>query len=228
MNKLKKIFKDDPLDFLFILISGVFPFFLFSNKLLGIFPAAMSLLLGFFFLFKERTIYMQKEKELASFLFFSSFIRQINNQHGLKESYDDSCRYLIGYQNIVPYEEIKEQGSLPFSLDKYSSYFDLIIKEDKNNEAHILNYHYLIKETEENINKKEIFINNAKKQKSNNEVLILLIYIFLVVLTNCFSGFQASLSNNFYIVIGSLVYSFAFPLTQLISFLSIKGENGNA
>jgi hypothetical protein len=224
MSEFRSFIREEYLSLLVMVLFSSLSFLLFLVPIWGIFSFVLSITLSTFFLFQYHKEKNKRQKELSCLCFFSSFIHQISNQKGSKESYDNSCKYLLGYQEVIPYETLLENPSCPYSLHGFSSGFVYCLTKDKENEAHLLNYHFLMKKADAAIETDDSFLKGNQKELIITQSSFL---FFMIIVAFCFAYFpniRQFLNTYYYLIAQCLTIGLVFPTLYMAFWLSLRGR----
>lgn len=208
MKKLIPLIKENKIDVTFITISSILIFISFSNFksdsivdiIIPLFLCLISISFSIFFLSKNNEVKINLSKQKSAYSFFYCFINEIEKSTPIKSAYDTSSRYLISYQDIVPYDEL-DSNSL--NIYKYQNYFSLILEKNKNNEAYLLNYRKLSTEIDITISKIETF---EKSFLTKKRIIMSLFLVSIILLKTLIVILTENLTSSFsyYLTIFSL------------------------
>ena len=212
-------------DILALLSSSLLSFMLLRN----IYFALATLLLSSFIviplLLSSNKIKYALQCKLASYTFFSSFLKNISCSENVKRSYENAAKYLSGYTSIVPYEDLQDT-SLP--LYRYQNVFQFILEKARNNEALLLFYLPMIDEIKTMTSKLEKDLYQLEKKK-NETIIFLLVLELLFALVLFFLPLDGNIFTTFYFLVPACVLlSLPLSITHLIYHYQLKGENDHA
>lgn len=214
MKNLIPIIKENKTDVFCVFIANILIFISFTSfnfetilpTLISILLFFTSMILSLFFLTKKEENKKILSKIKSAYSFFYYFVNEIGKNTPIKSAYDSSSRYLISYQEVVPYDEIDADS---LNIYKYKNHFSLIIEKNKSNEAYLLNYRKLSLDIDNSL---QIIEENEKKNSTKRKILIsifLLSIILIKTITLIYKeNLESSISNY---LISFLLYSF-FPL----------------
>jgi hypothetical protein len=223
MKEAKVLFRKYLAPFCALLILSVFLFLLYPDVLFGLLSAVLSLSLGLLFFcqgFREKE---KREKEISSLSFFSSFLSGLSKNRGSKTAYENASRYLVGYEEVIPFEEAMALSAAPYSLGDFGEFFLYAARMEAKNQIHLPNYSYLIQQSEKAIQSEKKQVEEGMRRLIASLLILLFAFFALLVLLAFFPKVKASLSNWTYGILSLCSLSFLVPLSFFLFRLDMKG-----
>lgn len=148
--KFRETIKGESSLLILIFLSSITPFFAFEKKIIS-FILFLTLNIGGFILLSKKHIMIENIKNKNAFLYFiHSLFTFVQFGQPLSYAYDKSTIYLIGYQNIIAYEDWLSNNN-SYQSNKYDSFLARIKENEVNSFIHIENYMPLLKNIENEI-----------------------------------------------------------------------------
>lgn len=219
MNKIISTIKNNKIEILILLTILFETFVLYGNILLFLICSLFSLSLSLFFLYKKDILVKTMKNKLSSYHFFYVLLKNSYDSVPLKSAYSNAAKYLISYQEIIPFEELSAEHNL--KLYEFQKYFDFLLKEDQKNELTLKNPSFLLSEVEKRISSIE---ENEKEIKFQfKKTIILLFFILLIlVLFSCFSKMKEIYSLPMYIIPTCLIFPSLYPSILFFEMIQYK------
>lgn len=206
------------------LILAVFLPFLLMNVLAVAFLGVFSILgVSFLFFYLRYKETIQRNKEQSALCFFASLLESIEKGYGFQQSYEGATKYLIGYHDVPPFDELMESGTMNLDLGKYQRFLGYLIEAEKNNEVHLKNYTDLIKETEEDISLISSKMNKISSYHVNTLISLVSTFSIIGVLMNLFPTIFESIVTPTFCLIECLCLASLFLFLGLSNLMKLKG-----
>ena len=217
-----KIIKANPKEMIYLLCLYFEIYFLCPNLILYVLCIIVSTILSFLFLSKTNIEVTEISKRNSAYHFIYSLSKSMYENINFKQAYEISCRYLISYQDTIPFEEILEDKNL--NLYEFQSYFDLLVSKEKENQSNLLNTFPLMEESSLIINKIE---EKEKKIKHNSliSMAITISMLFLLILSFQFVLDKSFLSKFPYSLIFAFLSTILSPCLFICQYLQYRKYN---
>lgn len=183
-------------------------FILYGNILLFLVFSLLSMILCFLILKRTENSKKEFKSRKSAYHFFYSFLKEMREEKPIKTCYASSSKYLISYQEIIPFEEMTTDHCI--NLYSFQPFFSLILLKDKQNEAFLLNPTYLLESVEEKISAMEKG-ETKLKTRFQYSVLILFVSLLFLVILSCFIKTSELFTNLSYIIPTCLFLPLTFP-----------------
>lgn len=215
-----ELLKKHKLDIIFFITFCIIEVFIVNNVTLLIIAIVIQTILLFVIL----NSIDKKDNDLkciiSSYSFLLSYIQNVEDNKGSKASYDIASRYLIGYQQVNPYEEIDENNNL--KLYKFQKYFNFIISSDKKNEVHLLSYRQLIENIESELNFDDKYNKKISQITLISKLIILILELLLLVIKLYFKSEVNEINTS--ILLSYISLFITIPLFYLAVLFVYKGR----
>ena len=195
-------------------------FILFGNLLSGVVGTLIALLLSLVMLVKKEEVIKKLKDKQASYSFFLCFIKGIEDNVGVKASYESASRYLVSHQEIIPYEELDSNHNL--LLYDFQKYFNFILLKDQNNEAQILFYRPLMEEVKLKLHLLEEDIAKIKKRYLYLMLFLLALLLLLVTFTSM-QNIKEVFTSSIYFMASAFLLSLLAPCYFFMEYQSYRG-----
>lgn len=158
---------------------------------------------------------------LAQYSFLSCFLTSINEGFPLQGSYEQACRFLVGYQDVPSYDEMKEAPER-LSLPSYDEYVIYAFEKDKENEVHLHDFKVIIKEVDEKIAKLESDLKKNEKEDKTNAASLLLLMLALSVFFFLYPQMKVMSDTIYFRTFGLLSLALLYPGYSLLLSHNLK------
>ncbi len=180
------------------------------NRVMGVIALILSPILTFGLFTRYEKAEAIRRSRISSFSFFSSFLSSLLLEFPAEKAYEKANQYLVGYQELVPYEEIKENPER-LNLYEFQDYFRKVITMEASDEVHLGDYLPLSESLEEKI-RKEVSVTEENESALRKALAFLMVFFFLVLgLTIGNSSISELLKSNAYSIYSGLVLPLCYP-----------------
>ncbi len=222
MDKLKNTFKDRYREIICICLSCISYYFLLTSVAFAVIATLITVVFSVAVLVFTDTEKRNADKKISYLSFFAAFLFKIDNAMSCKNAYESSVHCLIGYYDLVPYDELLNDPSSFSTGSRYDPYFYEVMDKERNNEVHLFDCSILSDEAYE---ESERLVKRRERAERNTVIDISLTASVLVVLTVIFAfipGVAVLEDNLIYNVLAMLVLSFMMPLNLLNAYFEYK------
>lgn len=223
MKELTDLFKTDKLITSGLFLSALFYFFIFQNKLFSLLACLMSIILSLILLKRTYALKKNKEDKLASLSFLYSFIYNLEDNKGTKESYESASKYLVGHSEIKAYDDFIASGIKLSSTEENQKLLDYLVEKERNNEIHLLNYHETLLNLENDNGVLKARMTKASAITHKAELALIFMLLILTLIINLSNTILATLNNMVYNILALIASSLFFPAILLDYYLRLKG-----
>ncbi len=186
-----------------------------KNRLYGIVMALVQFFASVFALYQYHKDKKKKERQLVKLSFLSCFLSGIDSGSPCQKSYDNACRFLIGYQEVPGFEEAL---SAPEHLDlgTYQEYFSYAIAKEKENEVHLHDFQLLCEQLEDQLSAKEEEQKHQQREEKKNSVFMLLLFALADTLFALYPMLKEMTDTLAFNTLGLLSLALIYPGVYLV------------
>lgn len=163
----------------------------------------------------------QNQKKRAKRSFLSSFFHSLDDDMSGKQSYEKACRYLVGYEETKPYDELFASPDL-YNFGEDQQYFSYALEKDSEQKVHLMDYRLLTHNLDQILDKEEAFTKKAEKTFLVFLIVDCFSLLLLATIFSIFPNLKEECSSLIFQVLGMLCLSFFLPCFLL---LSSRGNN---
>lgn len=224
MDAKRTFLKDEGIALWEAILISVSLILLPKNRLYGIVMALVQFFASVFVLYRYHKDKKNRECQLAKLSFLSCFLSGIDSGSPCQKSYDNACRFLIGYQEVPGFEEAL---SAPERLDlgTYQEYFSYAIAKEKENEVHLHDFRLLCEQMEKQLSAKEEERKHQRQEGKRNSVFLLLLFALSVALFSLYPMLKEMTDTLVFNTLGLLSLALIYPGVYLLQ--TTMGEKAN-
>lgn len=222
MNDILKLLKEDKAISIGLLLSSIFCFFLFTDKLLSLIACLLSILFSLILLKKSFELKTTKENKLACSSFLFSFLTNLENNKGAKESYESASKYLVGHLEVKNYDNFIDEGLTLVENEQNQKILNYLCEKEKSNEIHLLNYHTLIEDLDNQNTTIKSSLIKAKKHMHKTQLALLFLLLILALIINLSTVIMNKLNCPIYNILGLISTSLFYPAIIYDYYLKLK------
>ncbi len=222
MNEILKLFKEDKAISIGLLLTSIFYFFLFSNKLLSLLACLLNILFSLILLKKSNDLYTNKENKLACSSFLFSFLTNLENNKGTKESYETASKYLVGHIDVKNYDNFINEGLDLIDHEHNKKILNYLCEKERNNEIHLLNYHELLETLDNEKRNIKSSLVKAKRHIHKTQLALLFLLLILALIINLSTVVMNTINCPIYNILGLISASLFYPSLIYDYYLKLK------